>query len=265
MLKKYFLLCLLPLAFASSLGASERALVFAAASTTAPMETAVKVFAKRTGHKISVSFAGSSVLARQIEAGAPAGMFLSANTGWVDYLEKKGFVLLQSKVAYLGNRLVLATARQGDMIAEKVEIGRLPELLGEGRLAVADPDHVPAGIYSKQALKYFKIWNLLKARLARQINVKATLALIARGEVPYGIVYQTDISLQKKVVAVAVFPENSHLKIIYGLVKVKNAKSPVLDEFYQFLLSVEGRTIFRKYGFRDAGSQEWTPLVGDNG
>ncbi|OUR79417.1 molybdate ABC transporter substrate-binding protein [Alphaproteobacteria bacterium 46_93_T64] len=224
-------------------------LMFAAASTTSPVTEAIEDFKNSTGLNITVSFAASSTLAKQIYAGAPAGLFLSANKNWMDYLKVEKLLLPASRRAFLTNELVLVSADQHRSFNSSMSLEELPELIGSDRLAIADPDHVPAGIYAKQALEYFKVWEEIRPRLIRQSDVKGALAMVSRGEVSYGIVYLTDAMLLENIQTVAKIPSVAHSDIEYTIALVGEHPSPVITKFYEFLLSEKGTLIFEKYGF----------------
>ena len=249
MIYRIFFFCLIAISAASAAWASERNYVFAAASTTEPLQRAADLFEQKTGHKIKISFAGSSALAKQIEAGAPVGLFLSANEGWVDYLMGKDFIEPDGAVKYLTNQLVVIAARENEKIPTSIKLAALPDWLGDAKLSVADPDHVPAGIYAKEALEFLNIWEQVRSNLVRQSNVKGAVVFVSRGEAPLGIVYKTDALSEQKVRIVAPFPAQSHAPITYVLARVGGTPSAALLQFEAFLRSDEGATVFGKYGF----------------
>ncbi len=223
--------------------------VFAAASTTNAITDIAKLFEGKKGVKVKHSFASSSTLAKQIDQGAPADVFLSANPKWMNYLAKKKMIDTASRFDLLGNRIVLITPLNSDV---KVSIGpkfNLAKLLGDGKLAMGDPDHVPAGIYGKQALEKLEVWKSVEAKVARAKDVRAALALVERGEAPFGVVYATDAAISKKVKVVGQFPEDSHPPIVYPVALVKDKGTPEAKAFLKFLTSPEAEKIFKKYGF----------------
>ena len=223
---------------------AERITVFAAASLKDALENAAREWEMRTDDEIVLSFAGSSLLARQIMQGAPAAIYISASVVWMDELEASGDVEPNSRRDLVRNRLVLLRhGRSG----EPVELNRLPERLGKERLAMALVDAVPAGIYGQAALRSLGLWEAIGPRVAQADNVRAALALVARGETPFGIAYRTDAGAADDVSVAAVFPETSHPPIVYpaALVKGANAARPFLD----WLSSPEGLAIFARYGF----------------
>jgi len=221
--------------------------VFAAASTTDAINELGASFAAQGKGKIVPSYASSSTLAKQIENGAPANVFISADEQWADYLSNKK--LLSGRVALLGNRLALIAPADS-----KVQLGILPhmplaQVLGEGRLAVGDPDHVPVGIYTKAALTKLGVWTEVEGKLARADSVRAAMAYVDRGESPLGIVYSTDAWIDPKVRIVATFPEDSHPPIIYPAALVAGQETPAAKEFFAFIQSDAAKDVWRKYGF----------------
>lgn len=221
--------------------------VFAAASTTDAVNEIGRLYAEKA--KLVPSYASSSTLARQIENGAPADIFISADEQWADYLQNKNLLAPGSRVSLLGNRLALIAP-----VDSKVELGIVPNFplatqLKDGRLSVGDPDHVPVGIYTKQALTNLGVWDQVSGKLARGDSVRAALAYVERGECPLGIVYTTDAAIDPKVRIVAVFPESSHPPIVYPAALVAGRDSPAAKAFLQFLQGPEAKDVFQKYGF----------------
>jgi molybdate transport system substrate-binding protein len=223
-------------------------LVFAAASLSEALDEVGRAFTARTGVRVNASYAASSVLAKQIEAGAPADAFFSADLTWVDYLDERGLLKRGSRRDVLGNALVLI-APADSLLRLTIAPGfDLTAALGEGRLATADPDSVPAGKYARAALTKLGVWQSVSDRLVRGENVRAALAYVARGEAPLGIVYQTDAQAEKRVRVVGVFPEDSHPPITYPLALTIRAR-PEAARFADFLTSDTARQIFTRYGF----------------
>ncbi len=224
-------------------------IVFAAASLKNALDDAVKRYENKTGRKVVVSYAASSALARQIEAGAPVDIFFSADLDWMDALEKKTLIDAASRRTLLGNTLVLIAPRES---TASLPIEKNFPLLGalgpEGRLAMASVDSVPAGKYGKAALTYLGVWDAVAPRVAQADNVRAALAFVARGEAPLGIVYRTDASAEPEVRVVATFPAESHPKILYPVALLAGAK-PDARGFLDFLLSPEAAPIFEAQGF----------------
>jgi molybdate transport system substrate-binding protein len=229
---------------------SDTVTVFAAASTTNAISEIGELFTEKKLGAFLPSFAASSTLAKQIENGAPASVYLSANEKWMDYLEEINMIHAASRFDLLGNRIVLIAPADSPIVAvDIVPHFGLKALLGGGYLAMGDPDHVPAGIYAKQALENLGVWNDINADIARQKDVRSALTLVERGEVPLGVVYATDVAITDKVKVVGVFPENSHPRIVYPVALVKGNKTPAAEGFLDFLRSGEARNVFKKYGF----------------
>jgi molybdate transport system substrate-binding protein len=229
-------------------GAHPSLLVYGAASLTDALGEAARVFGARTGVDVKTSFASSSVLAKQIEAGAPAGVFISADPEWMDYLAQRGLLKAGSRRDLLGNRLVLI-APADSRIALRLRPGApLAAALKGGRLATGDPDAVPAGRYAREALTKLGLWPQVSSRLVRAENVRAALEYVARGEAPLGVVYRTDALADKRVRIVDTFPADSHAPIIYPVGLTANA-GPAAAQFASFLESEAARQIFARYGF----------------
>jgi molybdate transport system substrate-binding protein len=239
-----FVLFLAPAAHAQG------ALVFAAASLKEALDEVAGAFAAGRAGRVDVSYAASSALARQIERGAPADIFISADTDWVDYLEQRGLTVPGTRRNLLANDLVLvapAASTVKIVLAPGVD---LSAALGNGRLAMADPGSVPAGKYGRAALTSLGAWKLVERHVASVENVRAALALVARGETPLGVVYRTDALAEKDVRIVAVFPASSHPPIVYPVVVLKRSSSRVASAFEGYLASPDARVIFERHGFR---------------
>jgi molybdate transport system substrate-binding protein len=255
------LLCaLLPALFAvrTEAAATEEVTVFAAASTAAALEAVIERYASgpgagRTGGRVRPVFAASSTLALQIEQGAPADLYLSASVDWMDYLEARKAIDPASRVDLLGNRLVLITPAERPLELDPAPGFPLAEALGEGRLAIGDPGHVPAGLYAKAALDSLGVWSAVADKTARAADVRGALALVDRGEAAAGIVYQSDLKLATRVAVAAVFPSGLHPPITYPLALVAGRRSPEAERFYRFLQQPEAVAIFRAYGFPGPG------------
>jgi molybdate transport system substrate-binding protein len=224
-------------------------LVFAAASLSDVLEELDRAFTQQTGIAVQASYAASSVLAKQIEAGAAAELFFSADLAWVDYLEQRSLLKPGSRHDVLGNDLVLI-APSGSTLQLKIAPGfDLAGALGAGgRLALADPDSVPAGRYAHAALSKLAVWDGVAGRLARAENVRATLAYVARGETPLGIVYGTDARAEKRVRVIDVFPADTHPPITYPMALTVHAR-PQAGRLADFLGGAQARQIFVRYGF----------------
>lgn len=228
--------------------AKGRLLVFAAASLADALEEADRAFTKSTGLQVSASYAASSILAKQIEAGAPADAFFSADLAWVDYLEKRRLLKPGSRRDVLGNALVLIAP--ADRAPElRITSGfDLAGALGDRRLAIADPDSVPAGEYARAALTKLGVWPSVSRRLVRGENVRTALEYVARGEAPLGVVYRTDAKAEKRVRVVDIFPEDSHPPITYPVALTVRAR-PQAVRLVEFLAGDAARRIFERYGF----------------
>lgn len=223
--------------------------VFAAASLTGAMQEIGNAYTAGGGQKIKFNFAASSLLARQIEAGAEADIFISADSEWMNYLADRSLIQLASRKDILSNRLVLISAKES-MIALKIAPNfPLAQALGDGRLAVADPDSVPAGRYARSALTSLGVWGTVAERLVRAENVRVALTYVARGEAPLGIVYETDAKSEPKVRVVDVFPSDSHLPIVYPAALTKVGTSGGAKAFLDYTKGAKAADIFRKFGF----------------
>lgn len=228
--------------------------VFAAASLTDAMTAAGETYRKKTGSEIRFSFAASSTLARQIEAGAPAQLFASANEAWMDYLEERNLIISETRSSPIANRLALIAPRATPLGEVTVDGSLdLPALLGaEGRLAIGDPAHVPAGLYAKQALESLGLWTAVEQRLARVDNVRAALALVESGETPLGIAYATDARISEGVMVLGLFPRDSHKPITYPFAVVAGQEHATARGFLAFLTSDAGLAVFERFGFERA-------------
>lgn len=229
--------------------AQETLTVFAAASMKNALDDTNAAFTKATGIKVVASYAASSALAKQIESGAPADVFVSADLQWMDYVAQKNLIKPDTRVNLLGNKLVLIAPLDSKL--DKVTIGQgfdIAKLAGDGRIAVADVKAVPAGLYAKAALEKLGSWTAAEPKLAMAENVRATLAFVARGETPVGIVYETDAKVEPKVKIVGVFPDGSHPPVIYPVAATSTAKADA-GKYLNFLRTPDAKTIFEKYGF----------------
>jgi len=231
--------------------AGEKVTVFAAASLTNALTEVGQKFDQQHHSETVFSFASSSTLARQIAQGAPAQIYLSANQKWMDYLIDNDAVSRDSKVTLLRNSLVLIAPSSA--APANITINKnwdLKKSLTDARLAVGDPDHVPAGRYAKQALSYLNLWQQAEPLLARANSVRGALALVERGEAPLGIVYSTDAQLSKAVTLIDTFPAASHKPIEYPLALVNKQPTEGAKDFYQYLQTQDAKAIFSKYGFK---------------
>jgi molybdate transport system substrate-binding protein len=243
-------LALCAVTFAQPAAAIEKMTVFAAASLRNALDEANAAFRKMSGVKIVASYAASSALAKQIEQGAPADVYVSANIKWMDYLSEKNLIAAPTRVNLLGNALVLIAPTSSKL--DHIAIGKgfdIAKLAGDGRIAVADVKAVPAGLYAKAALENLGAWQAAEPKLAMAENVRATLAYVARSETPLGIVYATDAKVEPKVKTIGVFPQDSHPPVTYPVAATADSKSPYLKRYLTFLRSSAAKAIFEKYGF----------------
>ena len=234
-----------------AVAASNNIVVFAAASTTNALTDIAALYAKEGGEPITFSFGSSSTLAKQIGNGAPADIIISANTEWVDYLEEKNQIEQGTRFDLLGNRLVLIAPSSSTIPqVEMTTTLNMARLLGsDGRLAMGDPAHVPAGIYGKKALEHFGIWKQVENSIAPAKDVRAGLALVERGECPLGIVYASDAALVPTVRVIGVFPASSHPAITYPIAIIRGHTSAKTLAFIAYLRTNEAKNIWKKYGF----------------
>ncbi|HEY6995461.1 MAG TPA: molybdate ABC transporter substrate-binding protein [Xanthobacteraceae bacterium] len=223
--------------------------VFAAASLKNALDDAAAQWQRETGKKAVISYAASNTLIRQIEQGAPADMFISADLDWMDYGQQKGLIKPDSRSNLLGNRLVLIAPKDASVSANIQPGFDLAALLKGGRLAMANVDAVPAGKYGKTALEKLGAWDGVKDKIAQAENVRAALVLVARGEAPLGIVYQTDAASDPSVKIVGTFPESSHPPIIYPVALTKESTNPEARAFLSYLRSPAARAAFERQGF----------------
>ena len=229
--------------------------VAAAASLTDLMTELAEAFERRhAGHRVRLSFAGSSALARQVEAGAPVDVLVLANQQWMDYLIRRGIVRRERQRPWLGNTLVLVAP--ADAAFESLALAEALERVAarHGRLVLADPDHVPAGQYARESLQSLGLWARLAPRVVRADNVRAALALVARGEVPLGVVYATDARAFSAVRVVAPIPQTAHRPIRYALADLSDRPGARL--FVEFLNTSEARASARRHGFLSGEARE---------
>jgi molybdate transport system substrate-binding protein len=254
--------CSQPKAPETAIAAPKAPLVYAAASLTDVMKVLGDAYAATGRPKPEFSFASSSDLARQIEQGAQADVFLSADEQWMDYLDRKGLIEKASRIDLLGNRLVLVTpmpasgeprvldlsAKDGGELSALTTSIFLAQVLGkDGKLAMGDPEAVPAGRYGKEALTALNAWAAVESKVARAANVRDALRLVSSGEAEAGIVYATDAKSEPKVAISAFFPETSHKPIVYPMALSAGRKGG--SEFSDFLRSAQARAIFEAAGF----------------
>lgn len=224
--------------------------VLAASSLQEALEAAAEAWAAKGHPRPVLSFAATSALARQIESGAPADLFVAADEQWMDTLEQVGAVRTGTRALLLGNAIVVIAPVRSGLRARALDSAMLARALGDsGRLAIADPDGVPAGRYARAALESLGLWTVAAPRLARAENARAALALVERGEAPLGIVYATDAQASDGVRIVAGLPATSHPPIRYPIAALTSSAHPDAETFRQFLLSDEARGIFGRFGF----------------
>lgn len=234
------------------LGAPARAediVVFAAASLKESLDEAARQYQTNSPDKILVSYAASSALAKQIESGAPADLFISADLEWMDYLASRNLIKPATRADLLGNNLVLIAPKDSTVALKLAPGADLAAALKGGKLAMGDPDHVPAGKYGKAALEKLGIWASVQASVARAENVRSALAFVSRGEAPLGIVYGTDAAADKGVKVVDIFPAGSYPPIVYPIAETASGNKAGIPRFAAFLRSADGKAIFQRYGF----------------
>lgn len=224
--------------------------IFAAASLKNALDEIAADWSKSTSKPMPrISYAASSALAKQIEQGAPADMFISADTDWMDYAAKKDLIQADTRFNLLGNKIVLIAPRDSKATVDVKQGVDLATVLAGGRLAMGNVDAVPAGKYGKAALEKLGAWNGVKDQVAQSDNVRAALLLVARGEAPLGIVYATDATAESNVKIVGTFPEDSHPPIIYPAALTKDTKAADARPFLDHLKSARARPAFEKQGF----------------
>jgi molybdate transport system substrate-binding protein len=224
-------------------------LVFAAASLKNALDEANSLFLFENGSGVRVSYGASSALAKQIESGAPADVFISADLDWMDYVAERKLIKPDTRAKFLGNRLVLVANADSKILLTIGPNFPLAQALGNNRLAMADPSAVPAGKYGKAALEKLGVWDSVAGKIAPAQDVRAALVLVSRGEAPLGIVYQTDAAADKNVKVIATFPESSHPPIIYPMAILAGSTNGVAPVYVQYLLSPKAEPFFEKRGF----------------
>jgi len=224
-------------------------LVFGAASLKNALDEANGLFLFENGSGVKVSYGASSALAKQIENGAPADIFISADPDWMDYLAERKLIKPDTREKFLGNKLVLITRANSNVALTIGQNFPLAQALGNGRLAMAEPASVPAGKYGKAALEKLGVWASVANKIAPTQDVRAALLLVSRGEAPLGIVYQTDAAADKNVKIVATFPESTHPPIIYPIAILASSTNGVAPVYLQYLLSPKAEPFFEKQGF----------------
>jgi len=247
------LLCLMILAcFTSQLAPSASAAdvtVFAAASLKEAMDDHARQFEASTGNKVIISYGASNALAKQIEAGAPADVFISADLDWMDYVDQRHLLAPGTRFSLLRNSLVLIAPVSSKSALKIGPKFGLAAALGPEKLAMANPDSVPAGKYGKAALEKLGVWSSVEKQVARAETVRAALALVSRGEAPFGIVYSTDAMADKGVRVVDTFPPDSHPPIVYPAAIAASSKSAAAKPLLVYLRSPAARPTWERYGF----------------
>lgn len=225
--------------------------VFAAASLKESLDEAAAAYREKTGQEVRVSYAASSALARQIEQGAPADAFVSADLDWMDYLQQRNLIDVASRRNLLGNTLVLVAPKSSAAKPMKLKRGTnlLPLLGADGRIALALTASVPAGKYAKASFESLGMWTALQPRVAEAENVRAALMLVTRGETPLGVVYGSDAQAEPGVRVLGTFPADSHPRIVYPVARVAASKQPQAKAFVEWLAKPEAAAIFRRHGF----------------
>ncbi|MEO8670442.1 MAG: molybdate ABC transporter substrate-binding protein [Tahibacter sp.] len=224
-------------------------IVFAAASLKNALDEALDVWQHSTGKHAVVSYAASSALAKQIQNGAPADLYISADLDWMDDLQQRDLLKVETRVNLLGNALVLIAAKDNAVKLRIAPKFALAAALGEGRLAVADTTAVPAGRYAKSALEALEVWPDIEAHLAPAENVRAALVLVARGESPLGVVYASDAFDEPKVRVVGTFPAGTHAPIVYPIAQLSKSQNPDSEALRAWLIGKDAREIFLRHGF----------------
>ncbi|GGE10041.1 molybdate ABC transporter substrate-binding protein [Aureimonas endophytica] len=226
----------------------QEVLVFAAASLKNALDDINAAWKSESGRSATISYAASSVLAKQIESGAPADLFFSADRDWMDYLAKKDLIRPDSRAELLGNSIVLVAPAGAAKPLDIAPGFPLATALGDGKLAMGSVDSVPAGKYGKAALEKLGVWQSVSAQVAQADNVRAALLLVSRGEAPLGIVYKTDAAADKGVAVVGTFPADTHPPIVYPVALTKTAKEGAAD-FLAFLKGAKAKSLFEAQGF----------------
>lgn len=233
----------------SATASSEQITVFAASSMTNVLQQIGEQYQQQYPEdQVQFSFASSSVLAKQIEQDAPADLFISADQKWADYVAEKQPQKFQKILPLVKNDLVLIAPSDSELSPQPIEQIDFKQILQNDYLSMGDPDHVPAGIYAKKALNYFKLWETVEPRLARAKNVRDALSFVERGESPLGIVYRTDAKVSHKVKVVATFPQASYGEVVYPLVQLSDKVAA--QRFADYLTSEQAKPIFEQAGFR---------------
>ena len=223
--------------------------VFAAASLKNALDDVNAQWQKETGKKAAISYGASSALAKQIEQAAPAQMFISADLDWMDYVAQKNLVKPDTRSNLLGNRIVLIAPKDKAQAIDIKPGFDLAKVVGDGRLAMANVDSVPAGKYGKASLEKLGVWDSVSGKLAQAENVRAAPLLVSRGEAPAGIVYQTDAAADPNVKIIGTFPEDTHPPIVYPIALTASSNNPDAAAFLAYVKSAKARPLFEAQGF----------------
>jgi molybdate transport system substrate-binding protein len=234
---------------AASLATATGVTVFAAASLKEAMDEQARQFGLATGNQVTVSYGASNGLARQIEAGAPADIFISADLDWMDYVGEHHLLAPNARFNLLTNTLVLIAPSSSNVRLRIAPHFGLAAALGKEKLAMANPDSVPAGKYGKSALEHLGVWTSVEGQVARAENVRAALVLVSRGEAPFGIVYATDAAADTGVRVVDTFPPDSYPPIVYPAALLATSQSPAAKPLLEYLRSMPARSVWEHYGF----------------
>jgi molybdate transport system substrate-binding protein len=224
-------------------------LVFTAMTLQGALDEAASKYESPSGANINVSYGPSAALVKQIDNGAPADLFISADSGWMDTAEAKGLIRAGSRVDLLSSRLVLIAPSQSSVNAV-IEAGfPLKQMLGDGRLVMCDPMMMPAGRYGRASLEYLGVWQTVQDRIVNADNVRAALAFVTRGEAPLGIVFDTDAALDSGVKIIGIFPAESHPPIVYPAAVIASSDNSEAESFLEFLKSGAAKSVFEKAGY----------------
>lgn len=250
-MKKFIvsLVCVLTVFVSFAAFAAEKVMVFAAASTTNVMDEVLALYNKQGGNAVG-SYDSSGSLARLIKAGSPAAIFISADQKWMNELEKENLLEPGTRVNLLGNSIVLIA--KADSKLQQVDLSKKPDLvkmLGDGRLAIGNPESVPNGTYAREGFMKLGLWDGIKDRLAMAQNVRVALKYVSEGETPLGVVFGTDAAADKNVKVLSVFPAGSTPDVSYPSAVLKGKASPEVKKLYDFLRSPEAKAVYKKYGF----------------
>jgi molybdate transport system substrate-binding protein len=240
---------LVALALSGPACAAETVTIFAAASLKTALDEAAGTFTAKTGVAVNASYAASSALAKQIEQGAPADLFASADTNWMDYADKHSLIQPATRVDLLGNTLVVIAPKDSAVVTLPLTSEAFDKAVGDGKWSTGTVATVPCGIYAKESLTKLGIWPTAEPKLAQADNVRAALQFVSRGEAALGVVYQTDANADPKVKVVATFPDQTHSPIVYPFALTKTAAGDAPAKFLAFLTSDDAKAIFEKQGF----------------